>query len=377
MEKEYLEKIYSQFELGGEDKELFEKIFYSSLDERNFILQNIQKLLEHEGLALALITLYRQQVNSGFVLADPLIKGHKEYKYFSDPVTGVEFCIQWNPDRELRKNHELLIERGVISEKVNEIDLINIDENGKPCYLCKENIAILNPAEILIYLTLAGDKYICGANFASITNNHFTIISSDHKQQSYERNLLTALIDFVEKTDGHFRSIFNGQAGASILSHLHFQATTEKFPIEDIRINSEDIINKNENIRVIKPKYYIPVYLVESVNKDEVCKVTDKVVSKWHSINKRDHTINILAVKNEDKFRVFIFLRDKTKLVGEGKEGAIGTFECAGILVLSYGIFSNRGDENNERVLFENSSLDAVKNILGEIASSVSFPLKF
>jgi len=232
--------------------------------------------VEHGGLTYNLLTLYRQQVDCGFVLADPLSGKDQEEKRFFDECCGIEFRFLWNPSRQLRKNHELLVRRGVVAKHVDSDKLINKDKNGKACYLCKENIALQNPAEVLFPLKLAGEQYFAGANFAYITNNHFTIMSSVHRPQKYRRAVLGALDDFVLQTNGSFRAIFNGRAGASIPWHEHLQATTEKFPIEDIRIQDADVVRDDGRIRASMPFYYVTVGLVEGTSRADVEDAADR-----------------------------------------------------------------------------------------------------
>ncbi len=368
MSKEYIKEIYKKFNASEESQMLFEKIIELPSNRREDILNDIHVLIEHSGLAYALISLYRQQVNSGFVLADPLKLEDKEEKSFFDPDTGITFRLQWNPDRELRKNHELLIERGVIAEKVDETELINRDQNGKACYLCKTNIDTQNPGEILIDIDLGGEKYFAGANFAYITNNHYTIMSDEHRPQQYRKKILEVLNDFVDKTDGYFRAIFNGSAGASIKEHEHMQATTEEFPIERLKIDNKDVICENNDIRVSNPKYYCPIWVVEGTGRTKTEDAADKIISKWHNMDEKYHTVNIIIAKPDNQCRIFIILRDKRMLAGNGKRGAIASFEAGGNVILSYEPELKSGKETNERETFDKANLETVKGLLNHIA---------
>jgi hypothetical protein len=373
VEQEYLNRIHQLFRASAHDKELFSKIAIASSQkqERENILRNVGELIRQKGLAYGLLALYRQQVNCGFILADPLNREGKGNKRFEDKSTGVEFRLQWNPDRELRKNHSLLIERGVIAEHVDKTKLINKDKNGKPCYLCKENIAVQNPAEILIPLRLAGKEYFAGANFAYIENNHFTIMDSEHCDQSYEKHILAALGDFVGQTDGHFRAIFNGRAAATILRHKHLQVTTEPFPVEDIRIRKRDVVFEEKSLRVARPFYYTLLWVVEGEENDAVIDATDHIIVRWHGLNEEEHTENVIAVKSNSLLRMFIFLRDTRRLGGEGKSGDMASFECGGNIVLSYQPTPEKTGEPDEKKTFDNADLAKVRVLLGDIAPIV------
>ena len=86
-----------------EDLHLCKKMTHTS-SKKNTIIKKLQSLWKKYDLGVVLHVLYRQQLNSGFILSNPLndAKNERE-KHFYDPVTQVWFLAQWNPERELRK----------------------------------------------------------------------------------------------------------------------------------------------------------------------------------------------------------------------------------------------------------------------------------
>lgn len=371
MEQKYLSKIHRHFKVTSDERDLFESTARFACSKRSQILKNVNQLARSRGLAYGLLALYRQQVNCGFVLADPIKPQGRERKEFKDETSGVTFRLIWNPDRELRRNHELLIERGVITEDVDQARLINRDKDGKPCYLCSENIALQNPSEILFPLTLGREIYFLGANFAYIDNNHFTLMSSVHRDQKYCRHVLTVLHQFVDQTTGYFRAIFNGLAGATILRHEHLQVTSVRFPIEDIRIRSHDVVFEGNGITVSRPFYYIPLWVVEGQASPAVADAAHLIITNWHELNKEYHTVNVIGSRVDTEFRMFIFLRDTRRLAGEGKSGDMASFECGGSIVLSYCPPPERSRDINERETFESANVSTVRRLLGDIAPLV------
>ncbi len=350
-----------------EYKEIFKRIAGSSIKKKEYILDRLNHLKTHQGLAYALMALYRQQVESGFVLADPLKYKGREEKHFFDHKTGITFCLQWNPDRELRKNHKLLIKRGVISEKKEKRILVNLDENQKPCYLCKANIDIQNPNEILLPISLANETYYAGANFAYITNNHFTLMSLEHRRQQYHKKIPLVLNDFVFCTEGIFRAVFNCLAGASIKNHEHMQIFTESLPIEKISIKDEDIIYQKDNLNVSQPYYYLPVYVVEGSSKNRTAGAVDRIIQSWHEIDNIYHTENIITTMQDNQFRIFVLLRDKRRLTGKWKKGDMASFEAGGHIVLSCTPKTSGNNEPDERKLFESADIESVKELISTI----------
>jgi hypothetical protein len=366
---------YSDLGFSNNEQKIVNELLGANPYNKEFISDKLELIFGAKGLASALITIFWQQVQSGFVLSDPTSDKRKESKYFLDKQTGINFYLQWNPNRELRLNHDLLIQRGVIDTDIEQEFLINRDGKGNPCYLCSKNIDIQNPIEILLPIELAGIKYYCGANFAPITNNHFTIMSEEHKPQNYDSDVTCSMIDFAEKTNGVFKAIFNDRAGASILSHLHLQGTTEKLPIEDINISTHDLVFSDSETKVYKPNYYLPLFILESESARSINKKTDRIIENWRSLNPDFYTQNIIVLKHNKKFKVFVFLRDSRKLSGSGKQGDMGTFECSGLLVFSKGKVDANNHSTEERGVFENSSLDTIKNILNEIAPEEKKPV--
>jgi len=76
-------------------------------------------------------------------------------------------------------------------------------------------------------------------------------------------------------------------------------------------------------------------------------------------INPEHHTENLLVVKHPERYRLFIFLRDKRKLAGTGKTGAMASFEVSGNIVLS--------DRAAERTTFDNISQTSIQEMLAGI----------
>ncbi len=372
MNNRYTEDLHSKFGVSVKAKDLFEKVARAPTQKRKEILGALSALAREVGLAYALFALYRQQINSGFVLTDPLKPGRREEKRFFDPHTGITFLLQWNPDRELRKNHAVLIKRSIIGRDINQGKLINKDEEGRACYLCKANIALQNPGEILLEIDLGGELFHLGANFASITNNHFTVITTEldrkHRLQEYRKEIPRILNEFTDRTGGIFRTAFNG-AGYSI-DHEHFQVTNEEFPLEQIKIEEKDIIYEHGNLRVSRPDYYLPLWLVEGKDKPRNEIITNKIVKSWNGLDEENHRENIITARRDTLYRTFILLRDRRRLAAKkrGKRGGMASFEAGGNIVLSYQPRPEDKKGINEKKTFDTASLETVKGLLEGIS---------
>lgn len=325
--------------------------------QRQRILAELEALAATGRLAEGLIALFRQQLSSGYVLYDPdprLIENRR----FVDAARGLTYELLWNPQRELRKHHAQLLARGVV-RAADPQRLINRDERGIGCYLCPPNIALQSPGEILLPLRLGDDSYCLGANIAPIAGSHFTVMSEAHRPQRYHAGILRAGLELVARTAGRFRVLFNGRAGASIEQHEHLQATDASFPVERLNHRPGERLRDEDDLIVAHPDYDLPLWLVESDRPERAVAAADAVIRAWHRIDPERHTENLLLVKARDRLRVFIFLRDRARLAGPGRRGALASFEVAGKLVLSHAA---------ERELFDGADLARVRALLAAVA---------
>ena len=359
-EKQYWKEIFEKFEVSDSLKGLILKTISLPISKKDEILNNIKRIKERGGLSLALITLFRQQVRCGFVLGDPLKE--KEERVVRDKKTGVDFILSWNPDRELRKNHKMLIARGIISEKVDKKKLVNIAPNGKPCYLCWKNIKEQNPAEIIFKIRLANEYFYLGSNFAYITNNHFTVMNSKHIPQTFREEIFDFMFSFLDKTDSYFKIIYNGLAGASIKWHEHLQATSEDFPIQ--RINQGEPVLKKSSFSLYAPYYYIPLFILTGTDREKIKEMATYIIEEWENLAKT-HTENLMMLKEGKEFKLYLFLRDSERLVGEGKSGAMASFEVSGRIVLSV-----ENGEFDEREIFKKAGILWIIKIFSDIKPS-------
>ena len=357
-------------EVDSKDSSLCKKIVFGSFLQKEQLMKNLQFLLEKYSLDLVLKIVYLQQLKTGFILSDPAnYFKSKNQKSFYDTDTQIRFLIQWNPERALRKNHKILIERGIIKEHVDKDALINRDKKGKACYLCKKNIDLQNPKEIVLPLKLDEEPFYIGANFASISDNHFTVFHQQHRPQKYRKKIFSIMIDFLNKTTGEFRIIYNGLAGASIEAHEHFQTTSIRLPVESIKYNDQNIFYKHKDVQIIKPDYYLPLWIFEGKKESELICLLDHFIRYWHSSKSHEHTENVLGIKMDSLFRFFIFLREKSKLKSIEQTGALATFETSGLFVFSE-FLKRKVKGKSEKDFFSSLTLDIIKNMLKGIAPS-------
>jgi hypothetical protein len=319
------------------------------------LVSELLQLTREAGLAAALRALFRQQVEAGYVLFDPAEPTQLAEKSFPSHGHGPAFRLQWNPQRELRLNHALLIERGVIASNVDQNRLINRDTSGKGCYLCQHNIAIQSPAEVVLPLTLNGEAFILGSNFAPITDNHFTVIPGEHRPQHYHIGILQAGFELAAATGGSFRVLFNGRAGASILGHEHLHATNTRLPVEALTPDSGLHLYRRSGLTISQPDYPLPLWLIEGDAAAAVAAAGDRLITAWQRLNQQRHSENLLLTFEAGRYRLFIAPRDLSRLTAPGRTAAMGSFETAGLLVLSH---------KSEKGLFDHTDAATMQQLL-------------
>jgi len=293
-------------------------------------------------LADRLLATWRDQAEDGFLLSstDP---SAVEILEAPDPISGVLFRFRWMPHREIRADIEELERRGIVNPDRDEAKLFADprDPRGRYCFLCPDNIRETNPLERLVPLRLAERDYLAGANFAWIAANHFTVLAAEHVDQDFTEHTLDAMVDLHRQTGGRFRVLYNGAgAGATIPWHLHYQLTTEPFPVEGLA--SEET-------------YPTPVTRLLLVpNRLDAAR---EIVEDWTARDPDNHRVNLLISGSVVSPQLHVFARDRRRTHAVEK-GLVGGFEVCGDFVYS---------EPPMREWFDRASAGLARRILAEV----------
>jgi hypothetical protein len=295
------------------------------------------------SLDALLSRVWRDQGRDGFLLGDPSA-GDTEVHRDRDPESQVRFRFRWLPHREVRADVAELEARGILDPNRDESGLFRDprDTAGRFCFLCAANIRECNPKEELIPVRLAGTEYYAGANFAWISNEHFTVMAADHVDQRFSDHTLHAMLDLHAQTNGTFRVIYNGAyAGATIPWHLHYQVTSEPFPVEELDAGHDD-------------RYPTAVRRFAAGDGTDAALA---YAADWTGRNPDHHRVNVLVAGERPAPTIFVFARDTRKSHAAAK-GLMGGFEVCGDLVFS---------EAHTRPLFERADAILARSLLGEI----------
>jgi hypothetical protein len=291
-------------------------------------------------LAERLTGTWRDQGEVGFLLTDPG-DAEIEIREFDDPASGVAFRFRWLPHREVRSNVAELERRGILSPDRDAVSLFcdPRDPSGRHCFLCVDNIAVCHPMEELVEMELDGRAYVAGANFAWISDNHYTVMPLEHIDQEFTPHVVTAMVDLHAQTSGAYRVLFNGpEAGATIPWHLHYQITTDRLPVEDLAPGAEE---------------FYPTVVHRFTDAD----AATSWIEAWLAADPEHNRLNILVAGPPEEPVINLFPRDARKTHAPEK-GLIGGYEVCGDLVYS---------DPATRPQFDVASAELARQVIGAI----------
>ncbi len=283
---------------------------------------------------------WRQQADVGFLLSDPAADDI-EVREFPDPESGVAFRFRWLPHREVRGDVAELERRGILNPDRDGVPLFcdPRDPTGRHCFLCADNIAVCHPLEDLVPMRLAGRDYVAGANFAWISQNHYTVMPLEHIDQEFSRHVLDAMLDLNAQTDGEYRVLYNGvDAGATIPWHLHYQVTTDRLPVEDLPPGRE-------------------AAYPTAVRRFDDADSANGFIDEWVAADPDHHRLNLLVAGPADRPIIHVFPRDSRK-THAAEKGLIGGYEVCGDLVYS---------EPETRPRFDAASAELARRVIAAV----------
>jgi hypothetical protein len=219
---------------------------------------------------------------------------------------GCPIRIQFNPARMI--SSAASVDRKSVSER--------------PCFLCSSNL----PSEQK-GLDFDG-RYSILVNPFPIFPRHLTIPLKEHEDQLIAGRFRD-MLELAGVLTG-YTVFYNGpRCGASAPDHFHFQAGNRGFmPVEDVTDNPPNVIAEVKGCRIMVMAGCSRNSIVLSGKYiDVISEVFNEIYNILHSLmpdQEEEPMINILAYKEGDGFRVFIFPRQAHRPVqyfekGEGR----------------------------------------------------------
>jgi Domain of unknown function (DUF4922) len=257
--------------------------------------QRILDLIEHNNFGDAAKRLIERQKETWLTLSS----GYNSLRFIKSKIIqfdGFRYVIQNNPGRYISS-------AAMVDDK---------SINNRKCFLCQVNLPKEQEGIII-------NDYILLANPFPIFQEHFTIASKNHTNQSIKSSFKD-LLSFSKILSKYYTVFYNGpNCGASAPDHLHFQAGS-KYAMP---LDSEFNMIKNKYGKILSDKIDYKVYGINdglrkfiSIEGREENKLKD-IFNSFYKIysshsNLDEPMMNILCFYEEGKgWRVLIMLRTK------------------------------------------------------------------
>ena len=163
--------------------------------------------------------------------------------------------------------------------------------SGYPkCLLCVENVGyagtISHPARQnlrVMPVTVNGQPW--GFQYSPYVyyNEHAIVMNTQHTPMVIDRAAFDKLFSFVEQFPHYFLGS-NADlpiVGGSILAHEHFQGGHHTFPMEKAEAEFSFDVPGFEDVSCCVVKYPMTVLRLNSSDKNQLCELAGKILSKW------------------------------------------------------------------------------------------------
>ena len=114
-------------------------------------------------------------------------------------------------------------------------------------------------------------------------NEHAIVMNTQHTPMVIDRAAFDKLFSFVEQFPHYFLGS-NADlpiVGGSILAHEHFQGGHHTFPMEKAEAEFSFDVPDFEDVSCCVVKYPMTVLRLNSSNKNQLCELAGKILSKW------------------------------------------------------------------------------------------------
>jgi UDPglucose--hexose-1-phosphate uridylyltransferase len=315
----------------------------------------LQKELEpiHQelGLEAVMTALYEWGMKVGYTRPE-YITDNERHEWF-DPKYNITFELQVNIVRSRYK-------AGTVPQV----------KGPKPkCAICQENVGLPGKEQLRIFQYPIDRKkrhYFLQVSPFPLYRNHYVLINLEHIPQSIDPLTLDDLFNFLQDAPS-YTACSNSDvewAGASILSHLHYQVFEKlHLPILDAA-PFKGLERSFPECTAEVLNYPCPVIKVSGAE-SAVKEAGTRVIMTWKKADSGRNTVNVVLIKREQEYQLFIILRNPDHRtppeLQEIKSEGIGVIEMAGAAILPV-----PAGPRAERIWdqIRNQGLDIIKGII-------------
>ncbi|ANQ48842.2 DUF4922 domain-containing protein [Flammeovirga sp. MY04] len=309
----------------------------------------------NEELDRQLDDLYLRSFTSGY-LSKNALEGNDRIHFF-DVDDEITYRIQIN---HVRSNYSKAM-AGTKKPALPE---------GAKCPICIENVGAEGKENLeILAFNLKQEEFFIQLTPFPLYHHHFVLITKEHRPMEVSVDSFKKQLMFLHQMP-HYVVCSNSDregAGASILSHLHFQVFKQlHLPIFEAR--ERQLKTKNNEAEVSVLDFPLSVVKIKANSEEILLKSFDSILSKWRSQNERN-SFNTVLRFHEQKLEAYLIFRHPdyttpTHLLKYKYEG-IGVIEACG-----EGIFPT--PEGEEEMEINNDIRNEGKEILKEMLSHLN-----
>ena len=270
--------------------------------------------------------------------------------YEKSPKAATDYFYKLSQDcNYIRRDRIAKDERWTAQTKYGELEIsINLSKpekdprdiaaaklkkaSGYPkCLLCVENVGyagtISHPARQnlrVMPVTVNGQPW--GFQYSPYVyyNEHAIVMNTQHTPMVIDRAAFDKLFSFVKQFPHYFLGS-NADlpiVGGSILAHEHFQGGHHTFPMERAGAEFSFDVPGFEDVSCCVVKYPMTVLRLNSANKNQLCELAGKILSKWRKYSDPEamifaetagephNTITPIARMRNGKYELDLVLRN-------------------------------------------------------------------
>jgi len=304
------------------------------------IQERLEEIRAASGLEKALDCLQLWELAAGYITREKV--EDVERLEFPDPDTGLTFRLQVNYARTRYSDAQE-------KERQAQVTVPGFDpvpDGPKPCLLCRHNVGSPGMESLRVFeldLDGRGRRFFFQLTPFPLYPYHFVPVLSEHTPQLLSSRSLEDMLALLALAPG-YAVLSNSDvewAGASILSHLHFQMLRGlRLPVLEARA-APGASRPIPGGRAELLDYPLASFRFSGTRAQALRAGAGALLEKWKSLDPGRNTVNLNLVPGSgpaDGFQVVLLLRNPDYRTPEGlrrfKSEGVGVVEASGEAIL-------------------------------------------
>ena len=316
------------------------------------IQARLAEIHAESGLEQVMDCLHRWELGAGYITREKL--EDVERLRFPDPDSGVTFRIQVNfartrySDAQERERRAREPAPGRAAGPAPDGPGGPAPGSGsapapRPCLLCRENVGRPGKETLRLYefpLDGRSRRFFLQLTPFPLYPYHFVPVLAEHCPQLLSAQSLTDMFDFLRQAPG-YTVVSNSDvewAGASILTHLHYQALAGvRLPVMDARPDPR-LGRRLPGVLVEFLDYPMAAFRLTGPAEAPVREAASALLEAWKEREPGRNTVNLALVREPAGFLAAVLLRNPDYRTPEAlrrfKSEGVGVIEASGEAIL-------------------------------------------